>query len=187
MAIARAPIFDLIKRTATAPAGHAEPAFDFLNRIAGDYWVHPRQLLQTWADRIADSSDYQELRQRFRSRDDEEFRSAFLELYLHECLVRAGYSVTIHPRVPNGSRRPDFLAERGDERFYLEAKSPGTAPAAKAAARRQAVLLDVVDSLGDPNFLLHAGVPAASRALWKHPDPLHRLAENLAWIHRMGF
>jgi hypothetical protein len=40
-------------RTATAPAAHAEPTFDFLNRIAGDYWEHPRQLLQTWADRIA--------------------------------------------------------------------------------------------------------------------------------------
>jgi hypothetical protein len=43
--------------------------------------------MQTWLDRVSGDQDYNDLRQRFRSRDDEQFRCAFLELYLHEGLV----------------------------------------------------------------------------------------------------
>lgn len=47
-----------------------------------------------------------------RARDDEQFRSAFLELYLDESLIRAGYVVTIHPSVNGTTTHPDFLVER---------------------------------------------------------------------------
>lgn len=152
----REPIFDVVERWDTAPSGFNESSFDFLNRIAGHYWEQPRQLMQAWLDRIDSPADYHELRQRFRARDDDQFRSAFLELYLHECLLRAGYTVTIHPDLPNSSsRHPDFFAERGDEKFYLEAIAPGTSAAAKAAAARRGVLFDVVNGLGDPNFMLY--------------------------------
>ena len=87
-------------------------------------------------------TDYTDLRQRFRSRDDEQFRSAFLELYLHESLIRAGYAVTIHPTVEGTTAHPDFLVGRDGERLYIEAIAPGSSPAAKAAAERRAVLFD---------------------------------------------
>ena len=132
----RVPIFDDLERTEAIPSEHGEPIFDFLNRVAGDYWAHPRQLMQAWADRIPDPPDYNNLRQRFRSHDDDQFRSAFLELYLHECLARAGYRVTIHPSLPATTRRPDFHAERSGMGFYLEAIAPGTSADAKAAAGR---------------------------------------------------
>jgi hypothetical protein len=83
-----AAIFDVLERTDATPARHGEPIFDFLNRVAGEYWAHPRQLMQAWADHIPGPPDYNDLRQRFRSHDDDQFRSAFLELYLHECLTR---------------------------------------------------------------------------------------------------
>lgn len=153
--IPKAPIFDSAERSDSTPGRHGESTFAFLNRISGDYWSHPRQLVQTWADHIADVEDYRDLRQRFRSRDDEQFRSAFLELYVHECLVRAGYSVTVHPTIPGTSRRPDFYAERAGAGLYVEAIAPGTSPAAKASAGRRAVLFDVVDQVSDPNFFLH--------------------------------
>lgn len=150
----RQPLFSDFKRTDATPAPHQESSFEFLNRIAGDYWEHPRALMQEWLDRIPSEQEYNDLRQRFRSRDDEQFRSAFLELYLHEVLVRAGYTVTIHPEAQGTSRRPDFLAERDDHRFFIEAIAPGSTPAKKAAAQRQAVLFDTVDQLADPNFVL---------------------------------
>jgi hypothetical protein len=115
------------------PSTHQESSFESLNRIAGDYWEHPRALMQEWLDRMPSEQEYNDLRQRFRSRDDEQFRSAFLELYLHESLIRAGYTVTIHPEVQGTSRRPDFLAERDDLRFFMEAIAPGSTPAEKAA------------------------------------------------------
>ncbi|WP_156223672.1 hypothetical protein [Pseudactinotalea suaedae] len=150
----RQPLFDDFKRTDATPATHQESSFEFLNRVAGDYWEHPRALMQEWLDRIPSAQEYDDLRQRFRSRDDEQFRSAFLELYLHEILVRAGYAVTIHPEVQGTGRRPDFLAERDDLRFFVEAIAPGSTPAKRAAAQRRAVLFDTVNRLGDPNFML---------------------------------
>src|SRR6476646_9850541 len=150
----REPIFDEADRTDLRPAENSESTFEFLNRVGGDFWQHPRQLMQAWLDRVAGDQDYNDLRQRFRSRDDEQFRSAFLELYLHESLVRAGYTVTIHPEVQGTGRRPDFRAERDDLRFFIEAIAPGSTPAEKAAAQRRAVLFDTVNRLGDPNFML---------------------------------
>ncbi|MGK2931660.1 MAG: hypothetical protein ACSLFD_02610 [Solirubrobacterales bacterium] len=125
-----------------------------MNRIAGDYWQHPRSLMQEWLDRIDDATNYMDLRQRLRSRDDEQFRSAYLEMYLHESLVRAGYQVTIHPSVHGTTTHPDFLAEREGERFYIEAIAPGSTPSARATAQRRAVLFDTVNRLDDPNFML---------------------------------
>lgn len=150
----REPLFDQGTRTDATPSRHQESTFAFLNRVAGDYWEPPRSLMQDWLDCIPSDAEYNDLRQRFRSRDDEQFRSAYLELYLHQSLLRAGYQVTIHPEVPGATRRPDFLAERADQRFYVEAIAPGSSQAAKAAARRQAVLLDTVNQLDDPNFML---------------------------------
>ncbi|MBB1510885.1 hypothetical protein [Tessaracoccus sp. MC1756] len=150
----RRPLFDDFERTNSRPSTHGESTFEFMNRIAGDYWEHPRALMEEWLSHVPSEEEYNDLRQRFRSRDDEQFRSAFLELYLHESLLRAGYAVTIHPDVQSTSRRPDFLAQRDDLRFFIEAIAPGSNPASKAAAKRRSVLLDTVNRLGDPNFML---------------------------------
>lgn len=154
MSPSRGPLFDVSERSDARPAEHAESTFEFLNRVAGDYWEHPRTLMQRWLDRLANDHDYNDIRQRFRSRDDDQFRSAFLELYLHESLHRAGYAVTVHPPVAGTSRRPDFLGERNGNRLYVEAIAPGATAEAKAAARRRAVLFDTVNRVGDPNFIL---------------------------------
>jgi hypothetical protein len=135
-------LFDDVDRRDVTSSSHQESTFEFLNRIAGDYWEHPRSLMQDWLDHIKGDTDYTDLRQRFRSRDDEQFRSAFLELYLHESLIRAGYAGTIHPTVEGTTAHPDFLVERDGERLYIEAIAPGSSPAAKAAAERRAVLFD---------------------------------------------
>src|SRR5687767_13028922 len=106
MAANREPLFDQKTRTDATPSRHQESTFAFLNRIAGEYWEQPRFLMQDWLDCIPSDAEYNDLRQRFRSRDDEQFRSAYLELYLHQSLLRAGYQVTIHPEVPGATRRP---------------------------------------------------------------------------------
>lgn len=150
----RPPLFDEVSRTDGSPSTHQESSYDFMNRVAGDYWRHPRALMQEWLDHVEHQTDYTDLRQRLRSRDDEQFRSAFLELYLHEALLRAGYDVTVHPDVDGTTTHPDFLAERRGDRFYVEAIAPGSTPSARAAAQRRAVLFDTVNKLDDPNFML---------------------------------
>ncbi|WKG01252.1 hypothetical protein [Mycolicibacterium sp. HK-90] len=154
MVNSREPLFDDSRREDTSVADFQESNFAFMNRIAGNYWDHPRELMQQWLDRINDDITYYDLLQRLRSRDNEQFRSAYLELYLHESLLRARYEIVVHPEVPGTTRRPDFLAVRGNERLYVEAVAPGATPAAKAAAGRRAVLFDTVNRLQDPNFIL---------------------------------
>ena len=174
MSAARDLVFDGGVRTDAQPARHGESTYEFLNRVAGDYWQHPRALMQAWLDGITEDQDYNDLRQRFRSRDDDQFRSAFLELYVHECLVRAAYAVTIHPVVRGSSRRPDFRAERHGQVVFVEAIAPGTSAEAKAAAQRRAVLFDTVNRLSDPNFMLwlenltEGSSPPASARLRKY-------------------
>ncbi len=175
----REPLFDEIQRTDASPSSHQESSFEFMNRIAGGYWEHPRSLMQEWLDHIEENRHYTDLRQRFRSRDDEQFRSAFLELYLHESFRRAGYAVTIHPSVDGTTTQPDFLVERDDERIYVEAIAPGANPRAKAAAQRRAVLFDTVDRLDDPNFMLWLDALVEGPS----PPPAARLrAELRRWL-----
>ncbi len=148
------PIFDDVDRNNAAPAGHGESTFTFLNRIPGEYWEQVRLLLQAWASRIDHPGEYESIRSRFRKADNYVFNSTFLELYLHECLLRAGYAVTIHPDVPGTSRHPDFYAERDGEGFYLEAISPAASDEVKGRAARTAQLYDSVNSIRSNNFHL---------------------------------
>ncbi|MGV0718192.1 hypothetical protein ABQE93_22585 [Mycolicibacterium sp. XJ662] len=182
MVKSRELLFDDAHRDDTSVAGFQESTFAFLNRIAGDYWDHPRALMQQWMDRINDEISYNDLCQRFRSGDDEQFRSAYLELYLHESLLRAGYEIRVHPEVPGTNRQPDFLAVCGDERLYVEAVAPGSTAAAKAAARRRAVLFDTVNRLQDPNFILWLDHFVDGP---RPPKAAHLRAELGQWLRRL--
>jgi hypothetical protein len=188
MGKSREPLFDEVHRSDASVAGFQESTFAFLNRIAGAYWDYPRSLMQQWMDRIGDDISYNDLLQRLRSKDNEQFRSAYLELYLHESLLRAGYEVVIHPGVPGATRQPDFLAVRGDHRVYIEAIAPGAPAPAKAAAARRAVLFDTVNRLGDPNFILWLDhlvdgprPPKAARLRAELRQWLGRLDPNAPW------
>lgn len=152
--IERPPVFDEQPRTNALPAAHGEPTSTFLNRVAGDFWEQVRQLVQAWADHVDESGDYDDLRARLRSSDDHQFQSAFLELYVHESLTAAGYTVTIHPEVPGGTRRPDFLARCDGVGVYVEAIAPGPPDAARRAGARRDDFFDTVNKVGDPNFML---------------------------------
>lgn len=52
--------------------------------------------------------------------DDAKTRSNFLELYLHECLVRGGHEVVIRLERRHTSYRPDLLASRDTWRVFVE-------------------------------------------------------------------
>ena len=97
--------------------------------------------MQEWLDHIKDT-DYTDLRQRFQSRDDEQFRSAFLELYVHESLIRAGYAVTIHPTGRGRDDPPRLLGRAGPraavhrgDRTGIESGSEGCGAAPRSPVR----------------------------------------------------
>lgn len=162
-------------------------------RAAGPTWDAVRDLTTAWLSRVA-SDGRADLVGRLRSPDDNQFRSAFWELYLHEALLASGFDVAIHPTLPGTTRQPDFLAGAGDTSFYLEAKVldeegprrrggrlAGAAPDRPAQQGRLPQLLAVAE---DPIHRLKGptsqGHPAEAHVLARVPgsgrpcDRLHR-------------
>jgi hypothetical protein len=124
-----------------------------MNRAAGVFWERVRTKLDAWYAGFPDETE--DLRRRFRSDLAQQHFAAWWELYLYTVLRALGYEVTPHPQVPETTSRPDFLAERGAESFYVEAK---TSFSGIASQERQPALApaiqDIIESIDSPNFWL---------------------------------
>ena len=170
-------LFDNIDRQDGGPGLHAEPEFNFLNRSARPQAVKVRSELEAWFSRYPEAERY-EVRQRFRSKNDSQHRSAFFELFLHELLMKLGCRVEIHPTLPQTTRRPDFLvaSQKGDF-FYMEAVLASDESAQEAAARaRMNSVYDSLNSLESPNFFIGMNIQGAPGT----PPPTRRLRSFLA-------
>jgi len=112
-------LFDKHPRSEPDPRGYDEDAFTFLNRASGIVWERIRAELEVWYAAYPDETG--DLRARFRSRDHRQHYGAWWELYVLTLLSAVGFRVSTHPEIPGSSGRPDFLAVRGDDSFYVEA------------------------------------------------------------------
>jgi hypothetical protein len=138
---------------------HNEPAYDFLNRSADPFIDDIRQLMAEWLSHVS-SEHADELRRRLQSKDDEQFESAFWELYLHEACLRSGYGLTIHPEVAGTSRHPDFLVEGDGARFYLEAVRACPSAASVGEEKRLEDARRVLATLGADHYFLDMAIYA---------------------------
>ncbi len=102
---------DCIRRD-SSPRPEQESTFAHLDRRSGEQWARVRACLETWFMRYP-AEDRRKLSQRFRSGDDDAFHSAYLELCIHELLLRTNHGVTIHPEIDGTSKCPDFFANDG--------------------------------------------------------------------------
>jgi hypothetical protein len=101
---------------------------------------------------------------RLRSRRGNDHSSAVFEIIVFACLRSLDYEVTVHPELPGGrTRRPDFLAARDGEGFYVEAVLASEFSAEEKAARRQLhIIYQAISSISSPDFALDVhprGVP----------------------------
>lgn len=147
-------VFDSIERSDSSPARHTESTSVFYNRVAGAFWDQIRDVVEDWFTNYAcEPQARSDMRARLRKGDDRQFQGAFLELYLHASLRCAGFEVECHPTVAGTDRRPDFLATRGGQAFFLEAKAV-VGVGEPAEGRRLAALYDGLNKLRSPNFFL---------------------------------
>jgi hypothetical protein len=103
----------------------AESQFEFLDRVAGDYWDEVRRLMDLWFERMC-SDAQSDVRGRLNSPSSTDFTGALWELLLHASLTALGFEVECHPELPGTSKRVDFLVTGSEEcTFYLEAKALG--------------------------------------------------------------
>jgi hypothetical protein len=122
-------------RTDRTARSFNEPMFTFIDRCGDPFFAEVRRLMTGWLGHVP-AAHVTDLRRRLQSRDDAQFESAFWELYLHEAYLRSGYRLTIHPPLTGTRRRPDFLIEGDDARFYLEAVR-ACAPAGRTSENRR--------------------------------------------------
>lgn len=146
-------IFSATTRTDPSPASHGDSQFQFLDRVAGPYWDQVRDLIEDWFPRLCQDAQAS-VRGRLRSKDDRQSKGAFFELYIHECLLRMGYSVTCEPELRGTRRRPDFLAEKDGRSIYVEARSASSSDVAVGRSARVNVVYESLDKLHSPNFFL---------------------------------
>ena len=147
-------IFDDGTRTDSSPMARAESAFGFLNRSARPEFEEVRRLIEDWGSRYPDDHTH-ELRERLRSGKDADHNAAVFELFLHELLMRLGWSVEVHPTIPGTRRSPDFLATLAGERILVEATEVRPQSSLSATDPLEDRVLDAIDRLHSPNFFLH--------------------------------
>jgi hypothetical protein len=148
--------FDEIVRTRTDVPHQDEPQFAYLNTSAREEASRVRALVECWFEHYP-AAHRDSLVSRFRSSIDDEHRSAFFELFLHEFFLRNGHSVeAIEPMIPGTTRKIDFLVKAlGGSTFYLEAVlATGRSQAGVAALNRLNQALRAVDTMPSPGHFL---------------------------------
>lgn len=145
-----------MERTADT-SGHSISHFDFLNTSVDHEVNFRRERLDGWYREYATRhpKEARDLRQRFRSTDDEHHFAAMHELYTHHILLENGYEIQPHPPLKESQKRPEFLASKdGDPRFYVECAIVFNGPERKRATKFEAAILDAVNRVRSKDFLI---------------------------------
>ena len=147
-------VFDKIDRISLEPSAANESLFAFLNRSATKFFGEVRRLMEDWISHVP-AEHQADLVARLRSDANDDFESAFWELYLHEAYLRSGATVDIHPDIQGSTKHPDFRVNFPGHSFYLEAVRVGAAPADRGERKRLAKVEAVLDALAAEKFTLH--------------------------------
>ena len=137
------------------PFREGEPQRSYLLRSTEKRAAEMRSLLESWLGRFP-KEGRAELAARLRSRRNEQFDSAFFELYVHELLMGCGLTSEVHPQVCGSSRRPDFLAScKRRPRAYVEATvALESSEEERSGNARIADLLNVLSSTERDDFFV---------------------------------
>lgn len=174
-------LFDDIPRPDEDAPDQHEAAFAYLNRSGRPEALRVRRLVEDWlAHYPADGRDT--LIARFRSTIDDQHRSAFFELFVHELLLTRGHQVLeIEPKLPHTPKSPDFLVQAKEgHRLYLECVlATGRSQKEVAAQARLNQALTALDKNPSPRHFLDLTVHDLPTA----PITIRAMIKTLkAWI-----
>lgn len=158
------PLFDDVNRTDARYKQPNESVFGCLNRSARREIIEIRARLGSWFERFP-IEVRDDLRGRFRG-DDHAHLGAFIELLIHEVLMRLDCTLEVHPEISDKKSRPDFLAHHRDCSFYVEATviDPSTSPFAPNSLEEDVVAK--INELPSTHFCINMKVVGKlSRAL----------------------
>jgi hypothetical protein len=143
-------LFEDKNRSHQKPATHNENTYDYYDRSARNDVAKVRDVLNSWFDNYP-IEEKTELKGRLKKT----FSSAFYELFIFNLFKNQGFDITIHPLVPNSSKRPDFLLSKNGIEFYLEAKvAKGESEEQGSLKKRINQIYDSLNTIKSPNFFL---------------------------------
>ena len=127
-------VFDS-KPTRIGPSIGSEKIHEFFARQGRPEVVPIRDWIERWYNQLP-ADKQADIRGRLRS-SLHEFTTAYFELQMFAMLKNLGYEVTVEPTLADGCYRPDFLAQRDGESFFLEATVCGQGAGDLQASRNE--------------------------------------------------
>ena len=143
-------IFEDKERTDFNFANHLDDLFDFYDRSAKPEFLKVRNIINDWFIDYP-QSDKSELKARFRKA----FSPAFFELFVYQLFTKQGFTLTPHPQLQDTKKAPDFLAEKGNLSFYIEAKEATDISDTESGINKKVnAIYDALSKLIIPNYWL---------------------------------
>jgi hypothetical protein len=179
-------LFEDKERDDPAPKRAAENSFQFIDRVDDPAFARVRELFNAWVTRFASlqgDKATNDLLGRFRSKPDDQFYSAFWELYLHEVHVRLGFTVRVHPESDRGTR-PDFSLLRDGRSFYLEAVMPTPSSGEPQQPGNVQTVMEYIDSARHPDFFLALRFIAPNRDTPRKREVVHAVE---GWLSSLNW
>lgn len=143
-------LFDKKERTLQGPADYNTDIYSYYNDSARPDVGHVRDQLESWFAKYP-----QDEKEELKSRVKATFNSAIFELFIFALFTELGYSLKIHPVIAGTTKRPDYLAKKGNDLFYIEVKfMTMLSQNEQSLERRKNAVLDAIDKIDASNFLL---------------------------------
>lgn len=178
-------LFDPRERTDQDTKNHGETDWEYLDRSGRPEAQRVRDLVTSWLSGYPEAHRG-ELVSRMHGGDDTEFQAAAFELLLYSALRGLGCQVKVHPALPTGTRRPDFLATppTGGPVYVEAVLASDCSQEAKAAQRRTKVVLDTIEKVASPDFFISVSAHGDPET----PPSGKRLRHDLrTWISNLDY
>ena len=144
------PLFEKRNREYLGPGSHCENTYSYFDRSARKDIARIRYILNKWFSKYP-KNEKEELKVRFK----ESFSSAFFELFIHELFRRQRFKITVHPTLPNSTKRPDFLIKKYKFEAYVEVKeSRGKSKVEESQNNRINQFYDSINNAKNLRFFL---------------------------------
>lgn len=110
-------LFEEFQRTDHDFSSYQESRYDFYNQSARPEFSKTRNLLESWFSAYPDEHKYT-LKRDFQ----DNFYSAFFELFLFTLFLKNNFEVLVHPAINDSAKKPDFLIKKNGTSIYVEAR-----------------------------------------------------------------
>ena len=174
-------LFDITPRTVLGYMKQNDSIFRYYNSSARPYCGWMRDYIESWFAAYPDGDPKKDLRERFRSGDNPQYKGALFELFMYTLLRAMEFEIEIHPTLPgNATTHPDFLAIRNAvPLFYLEATIALPSQRQREMERTLAELRESLAKIISPDFRFDVNIDEFKRGTISF-KPLRRAIET--WL-----